>query len=578
VQAVIGSRIVTGALTLLAGLAAAPAADAERGRTWYVAAGGANAGTGSRERPFDSLERVERASRRSDRIVVLRSGRTLAPLDGGIALKRDQRLVGGGPPLASATTPRPRAARITNTRPERHDGDAVVLADGAVVRNLEIVAPLRGGIYGKDVSGVRIRGNRISGHNSSCAEGFHIPPFVAATNVPGVGIPISEGLANGWAAIMLDAERRRRGLVTIRRNVVHDADCGDGIDIRLAGSARYRARLSDNVVSDLAQGEDFESLLAIGLQADDHSRLIASLDRNRQTRLGNPADPNLAVFGADTEGIFVNPVGHGRMRVDVDRNTYTNPDGLGGFSANGMEMVSMGDGSRGRMVIRRSHFSGSPGDILEVGGLGTNADLSLKLVDVVAERSTGVGNTLLIPFNNADCLLAGSLGAGNSIRLTIRDSVLSGCANNGLSLGSNAVNGSGPTTRIHADIRRTEITANRGANLGIRNFTGLDELAVRVEGSNLSDSRGIGSGVANFAAENLGTTVESAIDLGGGTLGSAGGNCIEGGILAADVVRYDVSAEDNWWGSPSGAAPGRVLALGGELDIAPFRSAPPPSC
>lgn len=563
------------ALALLA--AGAPAAANADARTWYASASAGAGGSGTRTSPFDSLADVERASRRGDAIVVLPSTADTPPLDGGIALKRGQSIVGAGPTLASGGTPT-RLPQITNTTAERHDGDAVVLADDATVRNLAIVDPRRGGVYGEDVTGVKVVGNRVSGHNRSCTEGFHIPPFVAATNVPGVGIPISEGLANGWAAIMVDAERRQGGRITIHRNVIEDADCGDGIDVRLAGSARYRARISANVVRDLKQGEDFESLLAIGLQARDHSRLDASLDRNLQTRLGNPTDPNLLVLGADTEGIFVNPVGPARMRVDVTRNEYTNPDGLGGFSSNGMEMVSMGDGSRAKMVIRNSTFSGSPGDVLEQGGLGTNARLRLKLVDVVATRSVGLGNTVLLPFNNADCLLAGSLGAGNAIELTVRDSELTDCANNGLSLGSNVVNGTGPTASVHADIAGSEITGNRGANLGIRNFTGLGELAVRVEGTDLSDSHGLGSGLANVAAEDLGTTRESLIDLGGGALASPGGNCIAGGLLAADVVRYRVSAERNWWGTPGGPGLARTLVVGGGLDHQPSLDAPPTNC
>lgn len=543
------------ALALLAGTAQAEA------RTWYVSASARGGERGTSTRPFGSLAAVERASRRGDTIVVLRSPPTAPPLDGGIALKPRQRLIGRG------------SARLTNTT-AAHDGDAVVLADGVTVRNLEITGPRRGGVYGRDVRRVRIEDNEIWGHNSSCAEGFHIPPFIAPTNVPGAGIPISDGLSNGWAAIMVDASRRR-GRIAISGNLVHDARCGDGIDIRLSGTARYRADVDRNVVRNLEEGPAFSSLLAIGLQTRDRSRLVASLDRNVQTELGNEGDPNLLVLGADTEGVFVNPVDASRMEVSLTRNTYTNPRGLGGFSSNGMEMVSMGDGSRARMVIRDSSFSGAPGDLLEQGALGTNARLELTLLDVVATRSVGFGNTALLPFNNSDCLLAGSLGAGNTVRLTVRGSTLTGCANNGLSVGSDVVNGDGPTSAIEVDVEGSEITGNRGANLGVRNFTELGSLSVRVQDTDLSDSRGLGSGVANVAVEDLGSTGSSIVDLGGGPLGSRGGNCLAGGSLAADVVRYDVRAERNWWGTPGGPGPGRTLAAGGTLDHEPALGASP---
>jgi hypothetical protein len=453
----------------------------------------------------------------------------------------------------------------------------VVLADGVTVRNLEIAGAHRGAIYGRDVTRVRIVGNDVSGHNVSCAEGFHIPPFAVPTTVPGVGLPISEGLSNGWAAIMIDASRRD-GRVKIAGNRVHDAGCGDGIDIRLSGTARYRAEITRNVVARLRQGPDFESLLAIGLQTLDRSQLAASLDRNVQTDLGNADDPNLLVLGADSEGIFVNAAGPSRLDVSVARNRYTDPGGIGGFSANGMEMVTMGDGPRVSMTIRDSSFSGTPGDVLEQIALGTNAVLDLTLEDVVASRSVGFGNTALIPGNNGDCLLTGSGGAGNVLRLTVRRSTLTGCANNGLTVGSNVVNGSGATEAIHVDVADSEIAGNRGGNLVVGNFTELTDLSIKVEDTDLSGSGGRGSGRANITVQELGTTARAAIDLGGGPLGSRGGNCIVGGTLAADVLRQDVAARGNWWGDPGGPAPGRAIAVGGTLAYDPVLTSAAPSC
>jgi hypothetical protein len=102
---------------------------------------------------------------------------------------------------------------------------------------------------------------------------------------------------------------------------------------------------------------------------------------------------------------------------------------------------------------------------------------------------------------------------------------------------------------------------------------------VRIEDSDVSDSHGgPGVGLANLAFLDLGDTANSRIDLGGGPLGSHGGNCIAEGALAANVVGYDVSAESNWWGTPGGPAPGRTLVTGGTLDSDPSLSAPPPSC
>ena len=238
----------------------------------------------------------------------------------------------------------------------------------------------------------------------------------------------------------------------------------------------------------------------------------------------------------------------------------------------------MGNGSHASVVLRDSSFSGSPGDVLEEGALGTNAVLDLVVDGVTAERSRGVGNTAVLPFNNGDCLLAGSLGAGNDIQLVVRNSVLRNCSNNGLSVGSNVVNGTGPTKAISVDVDSSTITGNRGGNLGIRNFTDLGSLQVKVQRSDLSRSTGIGSSIANVAAENYATVGQGVIDLGGGALGSVGGNCVTGGLLAANVVDLDVASRHAWWGGPGGPGLLRTLVIGGTLDTGEPLAAVPAYC
>ena len=567
------------AATAAALLPATAAADRDdQTGTWYLRAGAAGGGDGTHASPFGRLTQVEVASHPGDRIVVLRAPQSAPPLDGGIKLKRRQWLIGAGPSVARGQT-RKRAPRLTNTSAERLDGDAVRLADGATVRNLVISGAHRGGVYGINVSGVEIVGNDISGQNASCTPGFHIPPFNVPTTVPGAGVPIGEGLLNGWAAIMIDASRGR-GRATIRGNRVHDADCGDGIDVRASGRARMRALIKGNRILDLRQGEELESILAIGIQTRDSSRLIARIDRNRQHGLGNDEDAGAGPTGADTEGVFINPVGPSRLRATVTRNTYTHTPGRGGFSANGLEFVSMDDGPRASVEVRDSRFSGTPGDVIEQLALGTNARLRLRLTDVVATGSTGFagsgfGDTVLIPGNNGDCLIAASGGAGNVVDLRVRDSALTNCANNGLTLGSAVANGAGPTTELRLDLADSQIIGNRGGNLRIGNLTELGRLAVRIERTDLSDSRGTSSTPANLTVEELGSTGEAVIDLGGGPLGSTGGVCLDGGRLGAAVAGYDVTARNAWWGDPGGPPPGRVVVAGGSLDAgSPLSSAP----
>src|SRR5258705_1773953 len=95
----------------------------EAASTWYVKADAAAGGDGSRNRPFATLEQVEAASQPGDTIRLLPSMR---PLDRGIQLKDNQRLVGLGDPVtqAASNTPRP---TITNTSIARLNGDVIWL-------------------------------------------------------------------------------------------------------------------------------------------------------------------------------------------------------------------------------------------------------------------------------------------------------------------------------------------------------------------------------------------------------------------------------------------------------------------
>jgi hypothetical protein len=562
-------RIASVVASTAAALVAVGPAPAQAATTWYVKAG-ATTTAGTRTAPFGTLARAESASRAGDTITVLPSMRVL---DGGIALKPGQTLVGGGPSVlaASDASALPRVANST----ARLDGDAVRLADRTTVSNLRITSARRGAVYGREVTGIRVLGNNVSGHNTDCVKGYLIPQFNAPTNVPGVGIPISGGLQNAWAAIMVDAERRTGLTVEVTKNHVHHAECGDGIDVRLSGMATGTATINRNTIHDLRQGKNMKSLLAIGLQARDSARLVGQIHDNTQALLGNADDPNFLTQGADSEGVFLNAVGPARLDATVTGNRYTNEHGWGGFSANGLEMVSMGKGARMNATIRDSSFSGPPGDVIEHGGLGTDAIMTMTLDHVTAERSVGVGDTRLLPFNNGDCVLAGSLGARNTMRLTVRDSTFRYCKNNGLALGSNVVNGSGPTTEVTAVIDDSSISNNKGGNVGIRNFTKLDKLSVRIQRTDMRHSGSQGTTIADFAAQDLGQTTQHAIDIGGGGLGSVGQNCLVGGVLAAHVTNYRVSARRNWWGRPGGPAPLKVLALPGAIDAGdPLAEAP----
>jgi hypothetical protein len=163
--------------------------------------------------------------------------------------------------------------------------------------------------------------------------------------------------------------------------------------------------------------------------------------------------------------------------------------------------------------------------------------------------SDGGGNA--IPFNLGDCIVAGNDGGADSTTLVIRDSTLTNC-NNGVSLLSNVGlgNGSGPTKALVADIANSTIAHNAKYGIHVATDTPVSTLHVAIASTQIS---GNGEPGASFEAQALaiGQLPGAALDLGGGALRSAGGNCLFGnGTTDVEATNTPVVARQDWWGAP----------------------------
>lgn len=560
------------ALALVLALAAAGPAGA---KSLFVRAGAPAGGDGSQSHPFASLAAVAAASKARDEIVVLPAPLSEPPLDGGIALKPGQRLVGGGPPV-SGERPMPLAPRITNSSAAVNSGDAVLLADHTEVSNLVIVNAARGGIYGRNVSGVRILGNNLSGTNTSCTPGLW------------VYFPVQQPLlANGWAAIMVD-EDSGTGWLAILQNYIHDGACSDGIDIRATGRALVAARVSANRVTRLAQGRGLHSVLAIGMQTRDTAVLSVDSDYNSETYIGSP--------NADCEGLFVNQSG-GSLTWNIDHNTFAH--GIGGGSCNGAEFFTGTGIATTNLYIGHSSFEYDPGDMIEEdNGGGTGSVMNLTLEDVSVSHTSFPRPLAPEPkFTNVQymdnlgrCMDQYSWGHRNVNNLRIIGSRFSDCYGDGIGSdvtgGAYAYNtaeaktgsmdlGDAEGNAISIEVENSTIEGTRQYALHFANHAALADLKIRVENSRLSGAKG----AAVLAVDQDGSTQHADIDLGGGEGGSPGGNCIVGGgILTAEVTGYEVSAKSNWWGRGGGPDPREVSVTDGHLYSSPALRSAPPAC
>jgi hypothetical protein len=512
--------------------------------------------------PFASFQAVEAQARPGDTIVVEPVRLGVPPLDGGIALRPGQTLIGGGPSVAgNAERPR-RLPAVTNTSGAHLDGDAVRLADRTTVKNLLIEGAYRGGIYGSDVSRVTVVGNDLSGTNTSCTTGFVVQPFELPTTVPGVGIPFSSGLPNGWAAIMID-ESHRAARVSVERNVVHDADCADGIDIRASGTARATARVIDNTLYRLQEGSSQQSVLAIGMQTTGHSRLDARVDGNTESYIGSAT---VGDFGpADSEGLFANSAGRSKLIERADRNSFAH--GLGHISANCVEDVASNGGPTMDFTLTNSTCNYVVGDVLEVDNLSAKATMAFTAKHVIAANSTfagGIPQAQVEPGDDGDCLLEVASGAASSTNVKIRDSQLSDCAADGLGVVSNVVDGTGPVNKLGFDVENSRITENQASNLRVEDVTPIRHLDGKIQNTDLSESPGSPVILRNLVTRG---STAALLDLGGGGLGSRGHNCILGGEPNdISTVRYNLAARHDWWGAPGGPGAGNTLAIGATID------------
>ncbi|GAB4583968.1 hypothetical protein [Nocardia sp. IFM 10818] len=493
--------------------------------TWYVRAAAPAGGTGSAESPFDSLARVQAAAREGDTIIVQPVGPEVPALDGGIALKPGQRLLGGGPAVIGAPAGSA-LPRITNTTGE-HDGDAVRLASGAEVGNLVIAGARRGGIYGRDAADVVISGNDVSQTNQQCADGFMIGPFTLpptlAVGASAPPLPNFITLNNGWAAIMTDYTTAA-ATVRIEGNDVHDTACGDGIDLRAHGASRVTAELTGNATRTINLGLAKLSVLAVGLQAGDSAQLTATLTGNSQTEIA-PLSTSVLNKVADSEGIFVNALGQARMDVTIDDNVFRN--GYGNFSANGLEYVSTNGTPDSRVTVTDSSFDTVEGDIIENYNLSTEgARQSLTLTNVRAHHSEFPAGALLnpvVPANLGTCVVTTNMGRSGRTELRIADSEFGQCSADGIGLIAYTPSGAGPSTAaLTFDIRDTAIdgTAANGINIVNIGDTAvlrgtIERTAVTAARQRLITTRSSG-----------GTIADAALEFGPGTLDGAAVNCL----------------------------------------------------
>jgi hypothetical protein len=532
-------------------------ASAAEAATWYVKADAVAGGDGSRSRPFATLEQVEKASQPGDTIRVMPSTR---PLDGGIQLKDNQRLVGDGDAVTKAAAGGARPT-ISNTTSTRYHGDAISLANNNVVENIHIDGASRAGIMGVNAARAQIRNNLITnnmiqGNDLRRLEQLWPKGFIlyeSQTNHFG-GITLLACGPGASSYCTIHAPERppaaTTGEVVIAGNVIRDSNL-EGIMLITDTGVAATFTVNDTTVRDLSQG--LPDPLALTPPADIvRSRAFTHIGLNRS-----------------------------RTDLTINRFLADNVSPPGRYAADGLVLLTGGDSavvnakvSQFTMLNPKMTGEINNGDSIEIQHRGsTNAVLNVDMSRLDL-RDPASANIKILEASNP---------TGGTYNLTVSDSVLTNNNPAGALDGQIRLSGASKNTKAFTLVVRNTRFVGLGGAIGILNPNDIETLTVMVENSSMSGftqtpgAKPIAAVTWTHPADK--TIGRAILDLGGGPLGSRGRNRFVNNpwvdVLVANAnakSSVQVDASNNYWGGGAPAvaqAPPADVAFSGNVK---FRS------
>ena len=515
--------------------------------TWYVKADAAPGGDGSRGRPFATLEQVEQASQPGDTIRVLPSTR---PLDGGIQLKDNQRLVGDGDPVAKSTTAGARPT-LSNTT-SRYNGDGIRLANNTVVENIHVDGAARAGIFGVNAARAQIRNNLITNNmiqgndlrrlEQPWPKGFIL--YESQTNHFG-GITLLACGSGASSYCTMHAPERpalaATGEIAIDGNVIRDSNL-EGIMLITDTGVAATFTVNDTVVRDLSQG--LPDPLALTPPADIvRSRAFTHIGLNRS-----------------------------RTDLTINRFHAENVSPPGRYAADGLVFLTGGDAavvnakvSQVTMLNPKMTGEMNNGDSIEIQHRGSsNAVLNVDMSRLDL-RDPASANIKILEASNP---------TNGTYNITVSDSVLTNNNPAGGIDGQIRLSGASTGTKAFSLVVRNTRFVGIGGAIGILNPNNIETLTVMVENSSMSEfthpagAKPIAAVTWTHPADK--TIGRAILDLGGGPLGSRGRNRfvknpgldVAASNPNASTAPVIVHAANNYWGGGPPAMPGDVAVTG----------------
>ena len=509
-------------------------AGAGEAATWHVQADAAAGGDGSRNQPFATLEQVEAASQPGDTIHVLPS---TGPLDGGIQLKDGQRLIGLG---AAVTTGAPAGARptITNTSSVRYDGDAIRLANDTLVENIHVDGAARSGIFGVNAANAQIRSNLITnnliqGNDLRRLERLWPDGFV---------LHESQGNHFGGITLLACGPGPSSYCSTHAPTVPAAADTGQTV-------------IADTVIRD-SNLEGIMLLTDTGVVAGFTINDTVVRDLSQNLPRPESLDPQVGIVRSRAFTLIA--LNESRVNLNMSQFLAENFAPPGDYAADGVVFLTGGqapvvNARVSQLTVLNPGMTGQAnnGDSIEIQHRGTtDGILNIEMTQLDLRDPASVNIKILESQNPTN----------STYNLSIADSVLTNANPAGSVNGQIRLSGgSNGLKALNLAVRNTRFSGIGGA-VGILNANDAETITVLVEDSSLSDLTA-SPGTSPIAAvtvthpadKTIGTLV---VDLGGGSLGSRGGNrfvnnaglnvSVTNANAATAPIRVDAS--NNYWG------------------------------
>ena len=562
------TKIVLGVCVVIAMTAAGTA----NATTWHVKADMSRSGNGSNGRPFSTLQEAEAASQPGDTIVVLPSKNAL---DGGIQLKDGQRLVGQGAPVLTAS-PNSAHARLTNTSSVRYNGDIVRLARHNIVENLHLDNAFRSSILGINADGAVIRDNLItadmSAHDLFAIEG----PAPSTCRIVGTTRTCVGEWPNGY--IIYAPQTNHFGAITL-------VSCGPNARVEprndlllqplgycefvVPGSGAVTAPVDVAITGNEIRDGNSDGIMLI---TDQGATANFTVDDNVVEDLSQALPDPGAVGSTDhvvrSRGITSITIDRSVVNLTLTNFVGSNLSPTGLFAADGIVLLASGvepvtNNHIADVVIANPFLTGDTtnGDSIEIQHRGSTR--GVLNVDIRRARLSDPAST------NIKLIEAGNPDFG-IYNVSLRDSVLTNINTAGNDDAQIRYNGTERTATmaVWLTVRNVSISGlGRGIGLTVPstiNTNNIRSFRILVEDSSLSNLTKEAVQWSQGAAQ-LGTATDlPIIDLGGGPLGSHGGNqFVNNGV--PDFV-------------PPGADPAGVdpYSFNGDISVANANAANPP--